>query len=409
MPNTLFQNQLVSDGGGGGEFDGLKYGIDRINAPIVDTGINQLKNLSTSPGIGMPKLPAFQAPEVYKPDYGKLEGNFNSMLSGFEDLKNSYMKSSETFKTDLSGQLSNLLGEIDTSRTRNRTNLGETQRVIQEDAFDRNRALDQQMSARGLGGSGLAQLAGIKERMATGQNISEATQNFYQNEENLLKTIDQANQNYNMSVQKVNDSLHTALATINNQQNALKSDYTQQVMALERQVIADLNASKQAKMQYDMAMADYSLRAQQANAELRQADRQYALQLDAIARANEKPQLTRTQVNEVLMSSMGDKFRMDALLDMGFSKSEATSIMADFSKQFGKDFGMPEEFKGLADEIGGGNTPKPKEEFSPLLKQTEAPTSTNPYGKVSINQSNVDKAIKTFWDTLNKVQSNSFR
>lgn len=352
MAFTEFENIGLSNRGG--TSDPLRDGLNRINRPVPDPGIQQLKNLSTSPRIGMSKLPAFQAPEVYKPDFGKLEGNFNNMLSGFEDLKSSYLKSSETFKTDLSGQLSRLLGEIDTSRTQNRRSLGEAQRVIQEDAFDRNRALDQQMSARGLGGSGLAQLAGIKERMATGQNISEATQNFYENEEKLIKTIDQANQNYNMSIQKVNDSLHTALATINNQKNALRSDYTQQVMALERQVIADLNASKQAKMQYDMAMADYSLRAQQANAELRQADRQYTLQLDAIRRANERPTIGRTDIDTVLMTATNDRSRDNALSDLGFTASERRAILSEFQKVYGVDFNPLAVNSSLAQQMSGG-------------------------------------------------------
>lgn len=349
--NDLFKNVLMPDGGGNS--DPLGTALNRVNRPQPDTGLDSLRRLSTSPQIGMPKLPAFQAPEVYRPDYGRLENDFNTMISGFEDLKSSYLQSAETMKTDLSGQLQNLLGEIDTSRTQNRRSLGEAQRVIQEDAFDRQRALDQQMSARGLGGSGLAQLAGIKERMATGQNISETTQNFYENEEKLIKTIDQAQNNYNMSIQKVNDSLHTALATINNQQNALRSDYSQQVMALERQVIADLNNAKQAKMAYDMAVADYSLRAQQANAELRQADRQYALQLDAIARANEKPKLGATDIETVLMTAGTDHSRRLALKDLGFKDAEINAYLADFQKRYGVDFNP---YLNAGNTVGSTNT-----------------------------------------------------
>ena len=313
-----FKQVVMPDGGGNS--DPLGTALNRVNRPKPKPkpkpNTPKVVNKQKTPAITTPaptpipirfeasqsavsSLPAFQAPEVYTPDYGKLQSDFDTMIAGFEDLKNSYAQSSETSKTDLSNQLNSLLGEIDTSRTKNRRSLGEAQRVIQEDAFDRQRALDQQMSARGLGGSGLAQLAGIKERMATGQNISQTTQAFYENEESLIKAIDKAQNNYNTSIQKVNDSLHTALATINNQKNALRSDYTQQVMALEGQVIADLNNAKQAKLAYDMQVADYNLRRQQANAEIRNADRQYQLQLDAIRRANEKPTIGRTDIQKL--------------------------------------------------------------------------------------------------------------
>lgn len=333
--NYRFEPVVMPDGGGNS--DPLGTALNRLNRPTQDKGLQNLARFGVSRGVGG-SLPTFQTPEVYKPDYGRLQTDFDTMISGFEDLKNSYLQSSETSKTDLSNQLTSLLGEIDTSRTKNRRSLGEAQRVIQEDAFDRQRALDQQMSARGLGGSGLAQLAGIKERMATGQNISQTTQAFYENEESLIKAIDKANTDYNMSIQKVNDSLHTALATINNQKNALRSDYTQQVMALERQVIADLNNAKQAKLAYDMQVADYNLRRQQANAEIRQADRQYALQLDAIRRANERPTIGRTDIETIMMTANSDRARENALLDLGFSASEVRNIISEFSSRFGTNF-----------------------------------------------------------------------
>ena len=371
-----FKQVVMPDGGGNS--DPLGTALNRVNRPKPKPNTPKVVNKQKTPAITTPaptpirfeasqsavsSLPAFEAPEIYTPDYGKLQSDFDTMIAGFEDLKNSYAQSSETSKTELSNQLTSLLGEIDTSRTKNRRSLGEAQRVIQEDAFDRQRALDQQMSARGLGGSGLAQLAGIKERMATGQNISQTTQAFYENEESLIKAIDKAQTNYNTSIQKVNDSLHTALATINNQQNALRSDYSQQVMALERQVIADLNSAKQAKLMYDMQVADYSLRKQQAdaeilnaerqyqlqladfglrkqqaNAQIRNADRQYQLQLEEIRRANEQPAIGRTDIETIMMTANSDRARENALLDLGFSASEVRGIISEFSSRFGANF-----------------------------------------------------------------------
>lgn len=245
----------IEDGTGGAP--GINVGRTNNQAPVVQPPANQMPLMGSGGGSG-----AFQ---VYTPDYSALEANFNAILQNYADYRDVLNDQYTTGKTGLQQGLENTMEDIGESREASKEALGESRSVIAEDAFNRERALQAQMSARGLSGSGIEQLGGIQNRMATGKAVSETANDFYDTQEALSKQMERSQEAYNTSLQQLDNSLQMALTQIMSQENASRSDYTQMIQNLERQVIADSNAALQAQREWQMSVNSYNAQAKAYN------------------------------------------------------------------------------------------------------------------------------------------------
>lgn len=261
-------------------------------------------------------MPAFRGMSTFKPDFAGLKSSFDQITSSYDDYKGAIGDQAGIQRSELSMQLDRLMGTIDESRTRNRQELTGARSMISEDAFVRERNLQAQMSSRGLGGSGLEAMNMVQEKMATGKNVSEVMNSYYDAEKEMVKQVEQSQQNYQIAVQKVDSSLQAALAQITNTQAATRMDYEKTVMDLQRQVVESVNAANAARASYDMTVAQFN-------------QNQAKLRMEIEAYSNEMyGSFNETDIRNVLTSGRGEKDILAALKDMKIPEAMGREMIA---------------------------------------------------------------------------------
>lgn len=239
----------------------------------------------------LPQAPQFnvQAPttpgewQVHTPDYGALEGAFQDIMGSYGAFRDVVQSQHDTRSTALEQQLANVMEDIDHTRSQGRREQTKARQQIMEDSFDAQRALEAQMSARGLSGSGIEQLGSIQQRIAQGQSISDITNQYYEFEREMQQQVVRTHQEYNIAIQDLNNSLQSALAQIMSQEAATKMDYTQMVDKLQHQVISDANAALEAQRNYDMSLAQFEMQRAQFEQQMYQFEVSTQLQMQQMA------------------------------------------------------------------------------------------------------------------------------
>ena len=364
MPNRA--PNLVADQVGRNPFTSA----NRPQAPDTNSGagsLDYLRNMGSGgggfniPSIGSAPQFNLQTPntpgqfQVHTPDYEQLDQSFSGIMDSYGAFRDAITSQHATGQQELQQQLEYLLGDIDTTRGRARQDLTKSRQQIMEDSFDAQRGLQAQMSARGLAGSGMEQLGNIQQRMAQGDSLSNIANDYYRFEEEMTERITQAQSNYNLSMQKLNDSLQGAMAQIMSQEASTRMDYDQMVDNLQRQVIADANATLEAQRGYDMSLAQYEIQRaqfenamyefnvqaqfQQASLEAQraqmaqsaaQANRQFEFQLrqyeDQMASMNQAPGYVDA-LTIIKNPDLTTQERTMALQEMGFSQSDVNNMI----------------------------------------------------------------------------------
>lgn len=214
-------------------------------AQLTDKNIAGLTTGSGS--LKMPKL------SVYTPDYAGLQASFNQLMSGYDQLGQAAQASAEAQKSALQSSLEQQMKSIDTTRTENRQTAAENRAQIQSDAYMQQRATSRAASARGLGGSGVEALAQIQNRMATGEAISNMSNEYFDAQQQLVEAEAAARTNFDNANQQLSASLQSTMAQIMSQKASTSMDYQQTIDTLKRQVIADQNAVAQAQYEWQYA------------------------------------------------------------------------------------------------------------------------------------------------------------
>jgi hypothetical protein len=298
-----------------------------------------------------------QSWQVHNPDYGALDASFQEILKSFDMYRSSLQDQSETGKLELQQQLEYLLGQIGDSRKDNKQALSSARGTLSEDAFSRQRALQSQMSARGLGGSGIEQLGQVQDRMATGKAVAEIAGAYYDTEEQLMQQIEQSQQNYNMATRKLNDSLNSALAQIMSQEASAKMDYTQTVDNLKRQVIADSNQALQAQREYEASVQSLKMQQQSLNLQMQQYK-------DAKAEAN-KPISEWELMSVIENPQMSEASKKAFMNDLGLSPERQTQLINDWKS--GETQAKQTVLQSRIDNMRKANIPQ--KEITALVKQ----------------------------------------
>lgn len=305
--------------------------------------------------------------QVYKPDFGALQANMDAILKNYEDYRKVVGDQYDTSKQSLDTGLANSTEDIQESKQDNKNAFGDARGVIAEDAFNRERGLQAQMSARGLSGSGIEQLGGIQNRMATGKAVSETSKGFFENQAELSKQMVRTQETYNTSLQQLNNSLQSALTQIMSDENASRSDYTQMVQALERQVISDTNSALEAQRQWQLSTASYNLQAKQYN--------------DA---KNAEP--TPYEIQQIVESDQSTTLRQKALESLGYSSKDAKRMIeeGDFTRKLTNENTSVSALQTQVDNMVRAGT-KPKDIEAMLRTQAQAGTYNFDISRIKIN------------------------
>ena len=155
-----------------------------------------------------------------------------------------------------------------------RTGFRQSQGQLAEQAFLGERQLQQQLAARGLGGSGLAQLGGVQQQLAQGRASTDLYSQFSRSLENIAASEAKSSQQF----AEAESNLRMALSQ---QKLSLKRDIDQKQQEYNQfkgQTITTLQQAIQSNnyQDYQLAMQDYGL--------LRDIEREtYQRRTDALA------------------------------------------------------------------------------------------------------------------------------
>lgn len=280
-----------------------KYINDVTPARVIGNGLNDINqlnvnNASASGSLNMPSL------EVYKPDYGALQSSFDEILKSFQGYKDATKSQFDANKASLDLNLEQSIRNIGEAGEENKQAFTKGRQQVAEDIYSANRANTAQMSARGLGGSGVEALANLQTRMQAGETVSDMAGEFFDAQEKLVQAEADTRANYNNQLLNLNSSLQSAMAQIASTEASTKMDYTQNVENLKRQVIADTNMAKQAQYEWQLARS----------------------QMD------EASKITNTMVQQVLESDTTTEFKVSALKDFGYPEAQAKTMVAQQSQ-----------------------------------------------------------------------------
>jgi hypothetical protein len=138
-----------------------------------------------------------------------------------------------------------------------RTGFRQSQGQLAEQAFLGERQLQQQLAARGLGGSGLAQLGGVQQQLAQGRASTDLYSQFSRSLENIAASEAKSSQQF----AEAESNLRMALSQ---QKLSLKRDIDQKQQEYNQfkgQTITTLQQAIQSNnyQDYQLAMQDYGL------------------------------------------------------------------------------------------------------------------------------------------------------
>lgn len=187
----------------------------------------------------------------YRPDYGKLDQTHQGILDSYGETKNAYNQGYQTDIQALDNSWKNFLERDKQSRLENKQAFSAGQQTIAEDSFDRLRGTQNDLSARGLGASGLAQAGVVQDRIEKGRSINSLANQFVNQGTQLNLQAQEAQDNYGTTRQKYADSLRTALAELLTKENTTKMDYTKMITDLEKSVADSRNNVLNSRGEWD--------------------------------------------------------------------------------------------------------------------------------------------------------------
>lgn len=180
--------------------------------------------------------------------------NLKTLLDDWNRTQEDIATQKSEYKKYYDTQASNLLKSIERFRDENAQNVADQRRsyLTNQAALESARAEADRQSrisaaARGLGGSGLQQLAQLQNLINQSQEISNVATENQTNMDKLRKALAQAEEDYNENLAKSEDARKTDLDKLDTELKRAKEDYKTNTMNAEnnlRDLLAGYEASK---------------------------------------------------------------------------------------------------------------------------------------------------------------------
>ena len=242
----------------------------------------------------------------------------NMDFSMFDTLKNTANQSSETAKNSLLTSYNTLLRNLAAQNTEVGQSFNSGRQSISEDAYNNSRDNAMELSSRGLGASGLAQLGEVGERMAVGKQISSLAKNYYDAINGLAETEKQGTDSYQQGTSELQNQTQAQLDAIDYQKWTAQNAYNE--------ALANADYTNR-KNSYDAAQAAAAAARSQANwnASNSSSVSNYQAKLDA---ANKEVATTTDNATYVLNNALdnGLASQMPDYLAGDISDSDLTRL-----------------------------------------------------------------------------------
>lgn len=242
----------------------------------------------------VPKVPTYNDLSA---DMKKIYDNFLAYDPDFASLDRQQQAIRDLYAQQLSetrqfgeSQQSSLQAEMERTRRDTALARGENVGAFRDARMDIENQLSQVMrqqesnlSGRGLGDSGVAQLANVQSQMAAGEATSQVAESFYDYEEQLQRNMQDAEESYRQATVNLTQSVQSAVTQITQAQAMSDGDYQRMIEQIKQQVVDSKNNVEsmranvlQTAFQNAMAQAEFAESQRQFQAQMSMQERQLA-------------------------------------------------------------------------------------------------------------------------------------
>lgn len=215
--NLLKQIAQKSSGGGTGAF-GSYNGNTSLSSYNTDfTNSNAYKTLSNAYGSASSAANPIDLSGIIADYKRNNQANIDTLNKTLSDTINTLKTSNEQSRNDL---LTSLKRFQETNAENMRTqqqDFNASRATLEDESFMNQRNAAANAAARGLGGSGLQQLAQLQNRIAAGKNVSTLAQKNQSAQDALRKALAQETEDTNTKVSNLNKNLEQAIINAQNQ------------------------------------------------------------------------------------------------------------------------------------------------------------------------------------------------
>lgn len=212
--NKLSGNNLSGSGGG---FRGETNVLDTLSEYNTDfANTNAYKSLQNSISSASAAASPIDLTNIIA-DYNRNnQATINTYNKTLEDTINTLKTSNEQSRNDLLTSLKRFQESNAENMRMQQQDFNASRASLEDDAFMRQRSTLANAASRGLGGSGLQQLAQLQNRIAAGRDVSSLAQKNQTAQDALRKALTQQQQDYDTKVSNLETNLQNAIIQAQN-------------------------------------------------------------------------------------------------------------------------------------------------------------------------------------------------
>lgn len=229
------------------EAERIKGLIDNIGSTLTKPGAPER---ATRDNLSAELQSIYDELDYYRPDWDSLQSSHNQVMGIYGQQRENIAGQFENARGDLQTSFDRALGAHERGQDNRRQDFGEARRQLTEQDFMNQRNVEAGAASRGLGESGVKEMAQIQGRMAMGQGMNEYARQYYQMEEEGERAIQMAREDYESTTVKLQQSLQSALTEIGGAEVMSIQQYTDKVEGLKRQMEQDKQATAMAKQNF---------------------------------------------------------------------------------------------------------------------------------------------------------------
>lgn len=184
------------------------------------------------------------ARDVARQQLGELNLNY------LNDERNNATNVYNTNKQSLDSNFNNLLEQLNKNRATFKNNFEQGKNTLTDNLYDKNRLNNLEISSRVMGKSGLSNLGELNNRLEVGKQYSNLTNKYYNDLDNINTTEKIGRDRYNLDNQGLYNSYRQNLANIGARENEARNQYNMQLANLAQQIQSrwDSNANAQRQL-----------------------------------------------------------------------------------------------------------------------------------------------------------------
>lgn len=280
----------------GGYSGGLGY-VSGPSASSIGSGLTKVKapDRVTYDNLGKDLQALYDEFGYYTPDWDKLDKSQEDIMGIFGQQRDNISAEHDLAKEDIKRAFDRSMTTHEKGQDYRRKDFADARRQLTEDSYMQGRDVEAGAASRGLGDSGVKEMAQIQGRMAMGEGMSNFADQYYRMEEEATEAINYAREDYETTTVKLQQTLQSALTDIAGAEVMSTQQYTDKIEQMKRQLSADKTAVSQAKQNFletemnsrlalagfQQAQYDTELQAEFSRADLaqRQADSQQSYNL----------------------------------------------------------------------------------------------------------------------------------